>query len=119
MKEVGDTPVVCFDVDDTLIMWGIIEYTTPARDDVITFTDHAGLTFTCRYHKAHVEHIKSHKSRGHFVIVWSAGGGVWAQKAVEILGLKDYVDQTMSKPSWYIDDKKAEYWMGSPEFLEE
>lgn len=95
MNDIGDTPVVCFDVDDTLIMWDVEP--CASEKNTITFTDDNGNTFVCKYHKAHVEHIKAHKSRGHYIIVWSAGGGEWAKKAVEILNLTSYVDQTMSK----------------------
>jgi len=116
--KLGDKPIVCFDVDDTLIMWGKTDHRT-GEADTISFTDHAGIKFTTKFHRKHVENIKTHKSRGHYVIVWSAGGGEWAAKAVEILGLEKYVDQCMNKPSWCFDDLQPDKYMPRSRFLED
>lgn len=119
MITLGDKLVVAFDVDDTLIMWGPVKKNEiGSSNDIISFTDSAGLNFTAKFHKAHVENIKQHFHRGHHVIVWSAGGGKWAEAAVKALGLEKYVHMCMNKPSWYYDDKKVEDWMGNPIYLD-
>lgn len=40
------------------------------------------------------------------IIVWSAGGAIWADQVVEALGLTDCVDVCLSKPTWYLDDRR-------------
>lgn len=78
-----------FDVDDTLIMW---------YDNGITWEPHT----------KHVDMLKKAKIRGQFVVVWSAGGYEWAEKAVKMLKLEKYVDIVMSKPDWWVDDLPAD-----------
>jgi phosphoserine phosphatase len=51
--------------------------------------------------------MKSHKFRGHTVIVWSAGGVEWAKTVVTALGLENYVDLVVAKPKWYYDDLQS------------
>lgn len=52
-------------------------------------------------------------------MVWSAGGGDWAEAVVKALGIEEMVDIVMSKPSWYYDDKPCEDWMGKQIYLYE
>lgn len=112
-----------FDVDDTLIMWKSsekakekygIEITCP--ESLIMNEDGelvAGGSWTVKVvpHRSHIEQLKLHKSRGHLIVVWSAGGWDWANAAVKALGLEKYVDVVMSKPTWTYDDKKPEEFM--------
>lgn len=105
-----------FDVDDTLIMW------SPTQDQI----DKYGIVTVNDYgeeeifvpHIPHVEQLKKHAVRGHTIIVWSKGGSKWAEKAVKILNLQNYVAITMAKPEWFYDDKQPEEFMGKPQFLE-
>lgn len=90
MNKISNDVIVCFDVDDTLIMWKGENYTADPK---------------------HVESLIRHAKRHHFVVVWSAGGVSWADQIVKELGLEPYVDQIMSKPRWYCDDKPADKWM--------
>jgi predicted HAD superfamily phosphohydrolase YqeG len=79
--------VLYVDVDNTLVLWD--------KD-------------TYKPHKGHVNLIKQFKARGQKVVVWSAGGYVWALKVVKELGLEEYVDLVLSKPSWWADDLRAD-----------
>lgn len=54
---------------------------------------------------AHVDLVKEYHNRGYWVTVWSAGGFQWAWKVVNALKLERYVNQVMSKPSKFVDDK--------------
>lgn len=90
MKVLKTSKIVCFDVDDTLVMWKGSDY---------------------KPHQLHIDSLIRHAKREHYVIVWSAGGVDWAKKIVEELQLTQYVDLVCCKPAWYVDDKKADEWM--------
>jgi len=57
---------------------------------------------------SNVDQLKEHKRRGHSVVVWSAGGAEWAAQSVRMLGIEDYVDVAIDKPSFLYDDKEFE-----------
>lgn len=122
MITIPSTESVWFDVDDTLIMWcnprkddeRAIEIKCPASlvmDEDGKLVPSGEWTARVLPHLAHIEQLKIHKSRGHLIIVWSAGGWDWAQAAVKALGLEPYVDFCLSKPTWAYDDKKPEEYM--------
>jgi phosphoserine phosphatase len=102
-------PIVYFDVDDTLVSWnhygqfieGMIEFTAPESEHPMWLEPI----------KEHIEALKAHKLRGHTVIVWSAGGALWAKEVALKLGLTKYVDAYMSKPNWFYDDIPAKEFM--------
>lgn len=81
--------VVCIDVDDTLAVWnGDIYYE----------------------HEEVANQLKRHHLRGHYVIVWSAGGVDWAERVVKEFRLEEHVDLVMAKPSFMWDDKDPKEW---------
>lgn len=103
--------VVCFDVDETLILWS-----RPGEPDVHMTCPYSGVIESGHANKEIIERIKKHKELNHYVIVWSGGGGLWAASAVEALGIEEYVDKVMDKPLQYYDDLKAEDFMGTRSF---
>lgn len=114
-----------FDVDDTLITW------RPSEDDreergkdcswLLTTLDldETGKVYLKQKkeddafipHRSNIEQLKEHKRRGHTIIVWSAGGWRWAEQAIRLLGLEDYVDLVIEKPSFVYDDKQVHEFM--------
>lgn len=98
-------PIVYIDVDDTLVSWahgffwheGALEFEDP----------YDGATLYLDVIKEHVDAIKSHKLRGHTVVVWSAGGADWAEEVVKRLHLEKHVDAVLAKPNWFYDDLPA------------
>ena len=90
---ISNENIVCFDVDDTLILWN-----RPDSDLVLEDSSY-------KVHKKHIESMKRFHARGHFVIVWSKGGAAWAKKCVELLRIEKYVNLVMAKPSWCFDDQ--------------
>lgn len=92
--------VVCYDVDDTLIVWANYRF-NPFKYG----TDEGYVK-----HSQHIMDLKASKTRGHFVIVWSQGGYEWANKIVQELGLEKYVDLVMCKPKWMCDDVMPNDW---------
>lgn len=104
MNIIDNERVSCFDVDETLI----IHRNSPASYILDRRIDEK------IYYEPYTEHIrllKQMKARGQFIIVWSAGGYEWAKMVIEELGLIDYVDLIMTKPSAYVDDKDANDFM--------
>jgi hypothetical protein len=55
-------------------------------------------------HEEHIQKLKEHADRNHFIVVWSAGGYEWAEAVVKGLGLNLYVDLIITKPRWAWDD---------------
>jgi hypothetical protein len=107
--------IVTFDVDDTLILWGdhkddpnAIPIKDPYTDDVFYFLPH----------KKHIQLVSHFSNRGYYVIVWSAGGGLWANKVVDTLGIRKYVDDVMVKPLKYVDDLDCKEWMGNRIYID-
>lgn len=121
---------VFWDVDDTLVKWGnatpeemndAIPITCPISSAIIDEEDVIVQPWTeyLRPHKKHIAQIKLHKMRGHRNIVWSAGGAEWAEAVVQALGIEEYVDIVMGKPSWYYDDLRCDEYMGNPQYLKD
>lgn len=119
----GDKIAYC-DVDDTLVYWE----STP-EDKIAN-----GVAFKCpgslRWcattssmvrdnqsiellvpNDAQIEQLKRLKLRHHTIIVWSAGGVDWAETVIKTLGLEDYVDAVMCKPTYVFDDLPVEEFM--------
>ncbi len=100
-------PNVFFDVDDTLVMWN----QAPDSPEMVKLPLLDGHVEPLVIHQSHIKQLKDHKARGHYVVVWSAGGWEWALAVVKALGLENYVDEVMDKPHWYYDDCKVTEWM--------
>lgn len=108
MYKVTCGPTAFFDIDDTLVMWSIPEnckYT---------------VSITCRGFSEllapnvhNIDLLKKMATRGHAIVVWSAGGSDWAEAVVKALKLEEYVDVITGKPSYYIDDiANPKEWIG-------
>ena len=98
--KVKDGGVYASDVDDTLIMWRIPEgYNGPLVETNLDGFKDKGIP-----NEHAIYHLKKMKARGYAVVVWSAGGSEWADAVVTALGLRDYVDVTMPKIDFHLDD---------------
>lgn len=110
MKVQTQEVVIVCDVDDTLVMWGKAK----KGEKVIHVTcPYSHKQETLRPHKGHIKVLKDRHARGSLIIVWSAAGNQWANAVVKALGLEPYVDLILSKPTMYIDDKKAKEVLGT------
>ncbi len=113
-KSDKDEKVICIDVDDTLVMRDV-----KLLDKTVSIVDpYSGLSITVTPHIKHIDLVEHFHDRGYYVIVWSAGGGLWAQAVVEALHLNKYVDDIMGKPLKYMDDVPCDEWMGNRIYLE-
>lgn len=110
MKVISQESTVFCDVDDTLVMYGI--KAKKVQKLVAVTNPHDGSQLYLAPHLGHIRIIKDRKARGSYIVVWSAGGYAWANAVVKALGLEPYVDLVMTKPHMYIDDKKAQEFMG-------
>lgn len=122
-----------FDVDSTLMEWGPSEdkreedgvackwpiHTLSMSEDGHVFIKEQFEEDAYIPLHGNIEELKEHKRRGHTVIVWSSGGWQWAEKAVKMLGLEDYVDLVMEKPASVYDDKALEEFMPPVQFMKE
>lgn len=108
MKIIENEKIICFDVDDTLVMWN-----HPTSDDAIYVTDpNDGQECRLVPHRFHVNLLKKHRGRGYSIVVWSQGGYMWAYQVIKALKLERYVDIIMTKPLKYVDDLNCPEWMG-------
>lgn len=103
----GDRAVF-YDCDDTLVLWDISEHPGAPITTVSCFGYESSLV----EHKKNVNLLIKFKKLGYVVVVWSRTGSEWAEAVVKALGLEPYVDICISKPLFYVDDQKAEHWLG-------
>lgn len=108
--------VTAFDIDDTLVMWEG-NFNQPAPDRIEIIDPYDGAKVFLKPHKKHAAFMKKCKGRGMCVMVWSAGGVQWAKAVINALGLADYVDLVITKPSKYVDDLPASEILGSRIYL--
>lgn len=108
--------VVYFDVDETLVRWNVTQ-----SNELVAFKDPHDdeNTYQLKPHKRHIKLLKDFHARGYVVVVWSAGGSKWANEVVRTLGIEQYVNLVISKPSKYVDDLKAQDFMGNHIYLED
>lgn len=115
MKVITQESTIFIDCDETLVMWGV---KAKKGQKVVAITNpHDGSQDYFGVHKGHVKILKDRKARGSYIVVWSAGGYAWANQVVKALGLELYVDLVMTKPHAYIDDKRADEFMGEHIYL--
>lgn len=101
---------IFFDVDDTLVMWGI---KVKKKQKLVAITNpHDGSQEYLAPHAGHIKVLKDRKARGSYIVVWSSGGYAWAKAVIKALKLEKHVDLIMTKPHMYVDDKKASQFMG-------
>jgi phosphoserine phosphatase len=112
MKTIDNERIACFDVDDTLVLWGE-DAKLNTSDRVEIMNPHTSETVSLVPHRMHINLLKEHFSRGYYVIVWSQAGYEWASTVVNALGLAEYVSCIMTKPTKYVDDLPSNNWMGS------
>lgn len=117
--------VVAFDCDDTLVMWdgdefqphtGAIAFANPTStllSGTILKTENVYLV----PHRKHIQKLKGYAKSGWFVIVWSAGGGNWANEIVNKLDLKKYVNLITAKPTILFDDLPLQDAIGRREYF--
>lgn len=123
MKRIDGDKLAIFDVDDTLILFD--ESHTYGDDEnarTIMLTRPDGTDAEFRVNEEIVQILIEHKTRGHTIMVWSAGGVDWAELAIRKLGIEHAVDGYMCKPTWFYDDQPIENlgktrWLGNPDWL--
>ncbi len=117
MIVIKSTCSVFVDVDETLILWNWKDYTEDITG-LISITDpKSGVSEYGLPHQRHIDLIRQFKARGHTVVIWSAGGAEWAERAVKALGIEKMVDAVLAKPNWYVDDLPAAAYMKKPIYL--
>ncbi len=111
MKQlIENEQIYAFDVDDTLVMWSG-DYMKPGEGRIEIRDPYDGALVYLVPHQRHIKLARQMKGRGRHVIVWSAGGALWADAVVKALELEDVVDQVMTKPAGYVDDLLVQEWM--------
>lgn len=109
-KVIHNESVVMVDVDDTLIL-----HLSPSellgKKKVEVYDPITKGFIVVAVHGPMVRLVQEESHRGSFVVVWSRGGYEWASNVVKALGLEESVDQIMSKPIAYFDDKPIDEWL--------
>jgi phosphoserine phosphatase len=118
MQTIQSQKIICFDVDDTLVLYSGNRSWGKNNKEAVKFRDpYISKEYfdSYLYLKPNIEVIellKTYKAAKWTVIVWSAGGWQWAQEVTKTLGIEEYVDICMSKPERYVDDNPCTVWMG-------
>lgn len=108
MNTISNELVWCVDVDDTLVHGRISD----AGASLEFHCPYTNTMLTQEPNYANIRLLKEKKARGAYIIVWSAGGNRWAREVVKTLGLEEYVDLVLTKPTGYCDDRQCSEWMG-------
>jgi phosphoserine phosphatase len=106
MNIIDNDNVVCFDVDDTLVMWNV-----PRDAEDLVVVDNFGTLETLVPNRKHIELMRQFKARGFTVVVWTQGGASWAKNVIDALKISDMVDLVMRKPTWVVDDLSPTAWL--------
>lgn len=108
--------VVSFDCDDTLVMWGD-DFYQPNEGRIAILDPNDGKTMYLTPHALHIRKLKGYHQSGWFVIIWSAGGGAWANAVAKALELEEHCSLITAKPSILFDDQplnnafgERKYW---------
>lgn len=108
MFKLSDQRTAYFDVDETLVMWDTenaraidLVWIAPAPDSLV-----GGLKVA--RNEKHIDILKQLKQIGWNIVVWSQGGSDHAERAIEALGIEEYVDAILPKPELIVDDKEWE-----------
>ena len=111
MQVVDNSHIICFDVDDTLVMWlwDQAEREKHAKD--LIEVGKGNFKTLLLPHFQHIELLKRYKAKGKVVIVWSQSGNQWAEEVVKALKLEEFVDFVFTKPEKYVDDLRADECM--------
>ncbi len=113
MHVIQSDNIFFFDVDESLVFWDTTSHPED-KQHIVQVPDpymrDKGCLVDMVPHFRNIDLLKRNKGQGRTVIVWSAGGSLWAESVVKTLGLEEYVDYVMSKPIAYLDDKPMEEW---------
>tara|TARA_R110000868_G_C10973188_1_gene771516 strand:- start:56241 stop:56672 length:432 start_codon:yes stop_codon:yes gene_type:complete len=97
-------PTAYFDVDDTLVMWDMPEGIDLQNDSQVVTVECRGRESYVYRNRYNIDLLIKMASRGHAIVVWSAGGADWAEAVVKALHLENIVDVVTGKATYYIDD---------------
>jgi hypothetical protein len=106
--------ITCYDVDETLVLW-FNDCDISKKINIVC--PYSGAATWLKPHHRHIDLLKKHHGRKNYIIVWSAGGVLWAEAVVKALGLEEYVDLVMTKPTKFVDDLPANEILGTHIYL--
>lgn len=125
MEVITHENIAAFDVDDTLVMWDSqferqdFPYDPELRTKVPITDPYDGSVNYLKPHRKHINLLKKYKGRGMLVVVWSAAGYKWAEAVVKALGIEEYVDYILTKPTKLIDDLTPNEVFGTRIYLKD
>jgi phosphoserine phosphatase len=107
MKVIEKNKIICFDVDETLI---IHDYPAEVQHCVMEFNDSGFKQFRVP-NFAMIDALKKNHAQGHHIIVWSQNGYEWVKEVTSKLKLTKYIHYGMCKPDFIFDDLRPEEFM--------
>lgn len=112
MYKMPSGPSAYFDVDDTIIEWN---RPVDGESDLVEI-ECRDIRAIYKVNKHNIDYLHKLASRGHAIILWSAGRSDWAEAVCYALKLNNVVDACLSKPTYYVDDRPCTEWMGKHKF---
>lgn len=118
MTVIKSEQLICVDVDDSLLLWNSPARLSASKDAVDFSNPYTGMRHRVAVHMPHVLVVRQRLQRGATIVLWSASGWQWAEAAAIACNINGENLIIASKPSFYIDDKSAENWMGKPMYMD-
>jgi hypothetical protein len=103
---VGNDQTICFDIDDTIILWDDKSYQLNTNGRLELVDPYDMMRTNHIVHDRHVKFLKRCHARGFSVVLWSSSGAEWAATVGRALGLEPFVLVALTKPTKVVDDLK-------------
>lgn len=100
------------DVDDTLVVYNSPKFYS-ATASTVDYKN--GKVYFVR-NQNNIDLLKHFYSLGYDILVWSKTGADWARLVCESIKVDKFVSAYLTKPTFYIDDKDVEEWIGPREW---
>lgn len=110
MRIIRNEKTVFCDIDETLIHH-IQQSLIGHKDEILVPDTIRGGNIKVLKNNNNIRLLEEEHFRGSHIVVWSRGGWQWAEAVINALDLASKVDDIMTKPLVYIDDKDVSEWL--------
>jgi len=106
MTKIPGERTLFVDCDDTLVMWDLSKYPDLPRIQLDCYGP-----VTLIPNQKNINLVKKFSKLGYTIVVWSQTGVDWAETVAKAVGIEEFVDVCISKPTYYLDDLSSDAWL--------